>query len=304
MKLDKTIKYFLDSDYRFLVNASVFHRYDNKPDKWYLEKKYKAMTGEKLNFENPKRFNEKMQWLKLYDRRPEYVAMVDKHIVKKYVADIIGEEHIVPTLGVWDRPDDIDFESLPNQFALKCNHNSGLGMYICRDKTSMDIEVVKRNLQNGIAEDYYNKTREWPYKDVPRKIIAEKYLTDESGELTDYKVHCFNGVPKYILVCKDRFKESGLTEDFFTPEWEHMDVKRPKNGLSKEPIPRPKELDEILEYARKLSKDIPFVRVDFYIINGKVYFSELTFFPASGFVKYEPDKWDYIFGEWIELPNE
>lgn len=168
----------------------------------------------------------------------------------------------------------------------------------------MDIEVVKRNLQNGIAEDYYNKTREWPYKDVPRKIIAEKYLTDESGELTDYKVHCFNGVPKYILVCKDRFKESGLTEDFFTPEWEHMDVKRPKNGLSKEPIPRPKELDEILEYARKLSKDIPFVRVDFYIINGKVYFSELTFFPASGFVKYEPDKWDYIFGEWIELPNE
>lgn len=300
----KVKRYLFDSNYRFLINANIFHKYDAMQDNEYLERKYEATMGKQLELTHPKRFNEKVQWLKLYNRNPEYITMVDKYKVKDYVAGIIGDEYIIPTLGVWDNPDEIDFDALPNQFVLKCNHNSGLGMYICRDKSKMDIRRVKRDLRKGLRQDYYLPGREWPYKDVKRKIIAEKYISNGEEGLTDYKVHNFNGVPKFILVCKDRFKSSGLTEDFFSITWEHLDVKRPKNSYSSEPITQPEELKEILKLSAKLSKNIPFVRADFYIVNHHVYFSELTFFPASGFEPYEPEEWDYIFGNYLKLPNE
>lgn len=307
MKINKMLsggwRFLTNRKYRILYLAAK-GKYDCLSDKDYLKKIFPLYTGSILDLENPKTFNEKLQWLKLYDRKPEYTIMVDKYKVREYIAEQIGEEYLLPMLGVWEKPTEIRFDSLPTQFVLKCNHNSGLGMCICREKSKLDEKEVKRRLYKGIQENYYLKGREWPYKNVPRKIIAEKYMSDESGELIDYKVHNFNGKPKFILVCKDRFKDSGLTEDFYTVDWERMPVKRPGTPNSTIPMEKPKQLEEILELSRKLSKDIPFVRTDFYIINGKVFFSELTFYPASGFVKFEPEKWDTIFGEWLKLPSE
>lgn len=230
--------------------------------------------------------------------------MADKYAVKTYVADAIGEQYIVPTLGVWDDPAAIDFEALPERFVLKCNHNSGLGMYICRDKTAMDVKTVRRGLKKGLKENYFLNAREWPYKDIPRKILAETYLSNGEEGLTDYKVHCFDGVPRFILVCKDRFSEGGLTQDFFTPDWEPMALKRPCCGRATDPIDCPDELEEILRLSAVLSQNIPFVRVDFYIVDHRVYFSELTFYPAAGFGAFDPSEWDEIFGSWLSLPTD
>ncbi len=307
MKLKKLFKaalrYVVDADYRFMVNTDVFRLYKSMPDKKYVERKYRASMGRSLNLDHPVTFNEKLQWLKLHDRNPAYVTMVDKVAAKEYVAALIGEQYIVPTLGVWDDPDEIDFEKLPSRFALKCNHNSGRGMYICHDKAVMDINRVKAGLRKGLAEEYYLTGREWPYKDVDRKIFAEQYIESDAGGLTDYKIHCFNGEPKFILVCKDRFTKTGLTEDFFTPEWEHMPLKRPKINTATAPIDRPTALTEMLSLAKTLAKDIPFVRVDLYIVGERVYFSELTFFPAAGFEGYDPPEWDKTFGSWLSLPD-
>ncbi len=243
-----------------------------------------------------------IQWLKLYDRKPEYTVMVDKYKARDYVSEKIGSQYLIPLLGVWDAPDEIDFGALPNKFVLKCNHNSGCGMCICKDKSTLNRKKVRADLKRGLHQDYYLTGREWPYKDVPRKIIAEQFMKSDEGGLTDYKVHCFNGEPKLILVCKDRFAASGLTEDFFSAEWEHLDIRRPSHPNASAAIARPDELPEMLELAKKLSENIPFLRVDFYIIEHKVYFSELTFFPASGFDRFVPDEWDDIFGSWLELP--
>ncbi len=272
-------------------------------DDKYLKMKYRAKMQRKLRLVFPTCFNEKLQWLKLYDRKPEYTIMVDKYKVREYIAEKIGEQYLIPLLGVWDSPDEIDFSSLPDQFAMKCNHNSGLGMCICTDKSKLDIKKVKNSLAQGLKQDYYLTGREWPYKNVPRKIIAEQFLKSDAGGLTDYKIHCFNGVPKFILVCRDRFTESGLTEDFYTPEWEHMEVKRPRIPNAATLIPKPEKLDEMLVLAEKLSKDIPFIRIDFYLVENKIYFSELTFFPASGFTGFEPPEWDRTFGDWLVLPE-
>lgn len=299
--LKKLVKYFFDRNYRFIINTNVLHKYDSMPDEKYLKKVYAANMNKELNLQKPERFNEKLQWIKLYDRKPEYTTMVDKNVVKNYVAGIIGEQYIIPTLGVWDDPEDIDFDSLPEQFVLKCNHNSGLGMCICTDKSKLNVEQVKKELRKGLEQDYYLTGREWPYKNVPRKIIAEQYMSNGKEGLVDYKVHNFHGVPKLILVCKDRFEESGLTEDFYSVDWEVLPVKRPGIQTSKAPMEKPKQLDEILSLSKKLSENIPFLRTDFYIIGQQVYFSELTFFPASGFKEFEPDEWDFILGSWIQI---
>ncbi len=303
MKIQKIFKFLVNPRYRFLFNSSVLHVYDNLADYNYLSKKYAAIFNEQISLNYPKKFNEKMQWLKLYDHKPAYTTMVDKYKAREYIKKKIGEQYLIPLVGVWDSIDDIDFDVLPNKFVIKCNHNSGLGMCICKDKSKLDIKKVKKGLKKGLKQDYYLTGREWPYKDVPRKIIAEKFLENNEAGLTDYKIHCFNGVPKCILVCKDRFSAGGLTEDFFSTDWEHMEVKRPNIPNSKAIIPKPEKLDEMLCLAKKLSKNIPFLRVDFYFVDGKIYFSEFTFFPASGFAPFEPAEWDNVFGEWLELPN-
>lgn len=276
--------------------------FDSLGDEKYLKLKYRAKTGKRLELDEPGTFNEKLQWLKLYDRRPEYTVMVDKYRVRGYIQEKLGARYLIEQLGVWDHPEEIDFGALPDRFVLKCNHNSGLGMCICTDKASLDVERVKAELRRGLAQDYYLTGREWPYRDVPRKIIAEQFLESDAGGLTDYKIHCFNGVPRFILVCRDRFTGSGLVEDFYTSEWERMELKRPKVPNGATPIPKPEQLEQMLDLAEKLSKDIPFLRVDLYLVGGQILFSELTFFPASGFEGFDPPQWDRTLGQWLELP--
>ena len=271
-------------------------------DKIYLKIAYRLAIGKSLNLENPRTFNEKLQWLKLYDRQPKYITMVDKYRVRKYIADIIGEEYLIPLLGVWENAKDIDFDTLPNQFVLKCNHDSG-SIIICKDKSQLDKKSIVRKLNKALKNTGYWFGREWPYKNVKPCIIAEKYMIDaESKDLLDYKIHNFNGVPKVILVCSKRFSEKGVCEDFYSPEWIKLDLKRPNHPTSDEKIDKPDELVEMLKLAKIISSKLPFARTDFYIVNKKLYFGEITLYPAAGFDKFSPEKWDEILGGWIKLP--
>ena len=274
-------------------------------DKWsdarWLKVRYWLRFGKKPDLDNPKTFNEKLQWLKLYDRKPEYTVMVDKHGVKKYVADLIGEEYVIPTLGVWDRFEDIDFDALPDRFVLKCTHDSG-GLVICKNKADLDYEAARIKITQSLKTDYYLRMgREWPYKNVKPQIIAEQYIDDEPK---DYKLFCFNGQPKMTLVCSERFSEGGLKEDCFDEEWNHMELRRPKNGNSSEEIPKPRQFERMMQLAAQLSAGIPFSRIDFYEIGDTVYFGEITFFPAGGFESFEPAGWDEKLGSWIQLPEK
>ena len=271
------------------------------PDKVYLPLLYYGSLGKQLNLKCPTLFNEKLQWLKLHDRKPLYTQMADKCEAKKYVASIIGEEYIIPTLGVYDSFDAIDFSTLPQRFVMKCTHDSG-GLVICKDKDYLDINGAREKINKSLRTNYYWIGREWPYKDITPRIIIEKYMDDNGRDLEDYKLHCFNGKVKMILVCRDRYKSSGLTEDFFTENWQHMDVRRENHPYSAETINPPDTLQEMISLAEKLSADIPFVRVDFYSIQGQVFFGEMTFFPASGLEGFYPEKYDRILGDWIELP--
>lgn len=298
-------KYLSDSNYRFLINAG-FGKYNKLSDKEYLERKFECCMGKSLDLEHPQTFNEKLQWLKLYDRRPEYTIMVDKYAVKKYVSDKIGEEYIIPTLGVWDNPDDIDFDTLPNKFVLKCNHNSGLGMCICKDKSELNIEKVKSELKKGLAQDYYITGREWPYKNVPRKIIAEEYIEDKGKAVPeDYKVYCINGKPLYIVVFHNRFNDSEeLSETVYNTSWQPQHISLDEHFKVSDIVePVPECLDKMLEFAEMLSTNMSQSRIDFYIVNNRLYFGEITLYTASGFQKMIPESLDYELGKLIKLPD-
>lgn len=272
------------------------------PDKAYLKMKFRHSMGHKLNLKDPKTFSEKLQWLKLYDRRPEYTVMVDKVKAKEYVASRIGKEYIIPTLCVWEDPEKIDISSLPDRFVIKCNHNSGTGMFICKDKTKMDIEKVKAELKKGLKEDYYKKNREWPYKDVPRKAFAEVYMEDEFGELRDYKFFCFDGEVKAMFIATDRSKgEHAVRFDFFDENFNHLPFTNGHPNASVLPE-KPRMFEEMKALASKLSKGIPQVRIDFFEVGSKVYFGEMTFFHWSGLQPFVPEEWDYKFGSWLKLP--
>lgn len=268
----------------------------------FLKKKFQVRMGYPLNLENPKTFNEKLQWLKLHDHNPDYTTMVDKFAVKKYVADRIGEQYIIPTLGVWDRFEDIDFDKLPNQFVLKCTHDSG-GLAICKDKSKFDFQAAKRKIKKSYRRNFYYGGFEWPYKNIPRKIICEQYMEDSSQKdsLTDYKFFCFNGVADCVMVCLDRF--SGDTKFyFFDKNWELKRLNiRGKNAPEGFTIPKPICMDEMFRIAEQLSAGLPFSRIDLYECNGKVYFGEITFFPDSGFDANLLPETDQYFGEMIDL---
>lgn len=303
-KYVRTIKNFCEDKtirFSYLTKLGIFN---GMSDETFLKLKYKNVFGKKLDLENPKTFNEKLQWLKLYNRKPEYTIMVDKYKVRDYIAQMLGEEYLIPLLGVWDDPDEIDFDALPDQFVLKCNHNSGLGMCICKDKSKLNIPKVRAELRKGLKENYYIKFREWPYKDVPRKIIAEKYMTNGNGEdLNDYKLMCFNGKVKTTFVCSDRFSKDGLKVTFYDTDWRRMPFER-HYPASKAEIDKPQTYEKMVTLAEKLAFGIPFVRVDFYEINGNIYFGELTFFPGSGYEEFTPEEWDKTLGDWIKLPTE
>ncbi len=274
------------------------------PDKLYLSIKYRTRFGYWMDWNNPQTYSEKLQWLKVYDRHEEYTNMVDKVAAKDYVASIIGNEYIIPTLAVYDSAEEIDFDKLPNQFVLKCTHDSG-GIVVCRDKSKLDTKAAREKLQKGLKRTYIVQNREYPYKNVPRKIIAEQYMEDESGyELKDYKFFCFDGEPKCLFVATDRGAEGKETKfDFFDIEWNHLPF---TNGHPHSTCPpkKPKNFEKMKEIAAKLSVGIPHVRVDLYNVNGKIYFGELTFFHWGGMKPFKPREWDYKLGALIKLPIE
>lgn len=273
-------------------------------DKIYLSLRWFTVTHRFINWRNPSRFTEKLQWLKVYYHRPELTTMVDKIEAKKYVAGIIGEQYIIPTLAVWDNADEIDFDKLPEQFVLKCNHDSGTGMCICSDKSKLDYSDARKGLNMGLTSDYYPISREWPYKYVKRKVFAEQFMKQEdSSDLTDYKWFCFDGNPLYCQVIRNRSTKE--TIDFFDTKWTHQDfIGFNPRAVHAETCPScPKNLSLMIEIAAALSKNLPFARVDLYEINGHVYFGEITFFPAGGFGAFRPKNMDYVFGQHLVLPN-
>lgn len=270
-------------------------------DELCIKMLYHLYFDKDINLDNPQTFNEKLQWLKLHDRKDIYSNMVDKYEAKLIVASKIGEEYIIPTLGIWNSFDEIEFDKLPDQFVLKCTHDSG-NIFICENKDIFDYNIAKKKLSKGLKTNFFWAEREWPYKNVKPRIIAEKYMKDDkNGEICDYKIFCFNGVPKLILVCKDRFSKMGLSEDFFTDKWEHIDVRRPEHRIASEPINKPDNLEEMLNLAKILSKGVTFLRTDFYSINNNIYFGEMTFFPAGGFEPFEPKEYDSVFGQWLDI---
>lgn len=271
------------------------------PNKIYIKKLYEKKTGKKLNLKNPQTFNEKLQWLKLYNRKPIYTTMVDKCLVKEYVSKIIGDKYIIPTIAVYDKPEDIDFEALPNRFVLKTTHDSG-GVFVCKDKDKMDYDKVREFLQYRLSMNFYKTSREWPYKGVKRRIIVEKFIEDDlNPELRVYKVFNFNGTPKLIqMINGDKTDHEYI--NYYDVDWNLLELKQNfPNGPIDE---KPRCLNEILALSKKLSKDIPFVRTDFYEAQGCVLFSEFTFFSDAGFANFEPEEWDLKLGNMLKLPNK
>ena len=263
---------------------------------------FSLMRRKWIDWNNPQGFNEKLQWLKVHDHKPEYTIMVDKYAAKQYVADRIGEEYIIPTLGIWEHFDDIDFDSLPNQFVLKCTHDSG-GLVICKDKRTLNKEAAKKKIEKCLKRNYYWSGREWPYKNVPPRIIAEKYMSEDGNEeINDYKLMCFNSKVKATFVCSNRFSDEGLNVTFYDADWKRMPFERHYPASSSE-ISKPKTYEEMVLLAERLAQQIPFLHVDFYEVKGKPYFGDLTFFPGSGFEEFNPDEWDKTLGEWIKLPG-
>lgn len=291
----------------FFINKKIMFDYFTKlgihnclSDEIFLKKKFKIYMGKNLDLNNPKTFNEKLQWLKINDRKPIYTIMVDKYEAKKYVASIIGEEYIIPTLGIYDNFDQINFDSFPNQFVIKCTHDSG-GLVIVKDKTQINIQKVRKKINKCLKRNYYWSGREWPYKNVKPRIIIEKYMEDQNTEdLKDYKFFCFGGVPKIILVCSERFSSSNMCETWFDDSWNLLPIKENNHGIDKS-IKCPLNFEKMKNLASILSKDIPFVRIDFYEIKNEIYFGEITFFPASGYEKFDPEEWDEKMGDLIEL---
>lgn len=281
------------------------HYFTWLPDKAYLKLLFKFKMGRRLNLKNPQTFSEKLQWLKLYDRKPEYTQLVDKYAVKDYVANILGEEYIIPTLGIWNKPEEIDWDVLPERFVLKTTYGGGSsGVVICKDKNIFDRNKAITKLKRSAKQNIYRTLKEWPYKNVPKRIIAEQYIEPSPGanDLPDYKFFCFNGEPKYCQVISGR--ETGKCIDFFDHDWNHQPFHEPKHYRFAEIEPtKPKHLEKMWRAAAKLAENKAFSRIDFYEVGDKVYFGEITFFPTSGMGGFSPVEYETIVGNMIELPK-
>lgn len=287
-----------------LFETIEYHkRHFVNPEK-YIYGLFRQRMGCDLNLDNPKTFSEKLQWMKLYDHNPLYTKLVDKYEVKQYVKEKIGEQYVIPTIGIWEKTKDIDFDKLPDQFVLKCTHDSG-GLVICKDKGSLDIRKAKRKLSKSLSRNYYYMGFEWPYKNVKPRILAEVYMEDsKTKELRDYKFFCFNGEVNAMFIATERQKEGeDVKFDFFDSEFNHLPFKQGHENASVLPE-KPCRFEEMKFLATVLSKDLPQVRVDFYEVDGKVFFGEMTFFHHGGWTKFEPEEWDRIFGKWIVLPQK
>ncbi len=295
-------KMLTDSDFRFRY-WSIKGKKGKVPAETFLKRRYRYEFGRELNLEEPKLYTEKLQWLKLYDHRPEYTVMVDKYGVKQYVAEKIGPEYVVPLLGVWDRVEDIDFDSLPDRFVLKTTHDSG-GLVICKDKKTLDIPAARKKLKHFLGRRYYDYNREWPYLNVKPRIIAEAYMEDSTHrELRDYKFFTFGGVPKVLYIAQGRGRGEHTVADFFDMDFNHLDFTI-DHDMAPVPPEKPARFEQMKCLAAVLSQGTPQLRVDFYEVDGKIYFGEMTFFHCSGLEPFHPESWDRIFGDWVVLPEK
>ncbi len=300
-KLKNILKIVTDPVYR-MESFCAHGFYDRMSDEKFLRKKFRLRMGYDLDLENPRTFNEKLQWLKLHDRKPIYSTMVDKYEVKGYIAGLIGEEYIIPSYGVWDCFEDIDFGRLPDRFVLKCTHDSG-GLVIVKDKKTLDISAAREKINTSLKRDYFRFGREWPYKAVRHRVLAEQLLIDEERDvLIDYKVLCFNGEPKLIEVHQGRYS-GHHTQDFYDTDWNLTDISQSEDPRSFKPIPRPAALEEMVALSRTLAKGLAHIRVDWYLIDGKLYFGELTFYDGDGFCPFDNPEDDLMLGSWITLPE-
>lgn len=280
-----------------LALAILFRTSRFWPDRIYLKMVYYLSTGEILNLTYPRKFNEKMNWLKLYNRNPFYTKLADKYEVKRIVADMIGNQYVVPTYGVYNSFDSIDFSKLPDAFILKTTHDSGGGI-LCKSKINFDFIEAKKQMKKKLKKNYYPKYREWPYKNIQPRIVVDKLLDDGTNhELQDYKFWCFNGVPKVIYLTN---KGKDVRENFYDMDFNPLSI---NHGFAKADIEfsKPEGFEIMKELAAKLSRGIPFVRVDFFYVNGKVYFGEYTFYDWGGMQPFQSKEWDIKLGSWINL---
>ena len=299
-KIKTAINFIVNSDYRFYCLANKGLKSKTPADE-FLKREYRLFMGDELDLDNPRLYTMKLQWLKLYDHRPEYTEMVDKYAVKQYVSDRIGAEYVIPLLGVWSSVEDIDFDKLPEKFVLKTTHDSG-GLVICKDKSKLDIESAKKKLKYFLKRKYYDYNKEWPYKNVPPRIIAEAYMEDSTcGELRDYKFFTFGGEPKVLYIAQGRGKGEPTVADFFDMDFNHLPFTI-DHDMAAIPPEKPQNFERMKQLARILSAGVPQLRVDFYEVDGRVYFGEMTFFHCSGMVPFNPREWDEIFGDWVVLP--
>lgn len=300
-KAKNAVKFLFDSDFRYMYLGNI-GMLAEVPDEEYLKNRYKIMMGKDLNLDNPIYYTEKLQWLKLYDHKPQYSVMVDKHRVKEFVSERIGEQYVIKTLGVWENFDEIDFSSLPNKFVLKCTHDSG-SLVICKDKEKLDFKAAKKRIKKYMKRNYFSCSREWPYKNVPPRIIAEEYMEDKQDkELRDYKFFTFGGVPRVLYIAQGRGCGKQTYADFFDMNFEHLPFTIDHDMADELPHP-PQNFELMKVLAAKLSEGTPQLRVDFYEVNGKVYFGEMTFFHCSGLYPFSEERWDKMFGDWVMLPE-
>lgn len=302
--MPKNLRQIINNPYRLFYHFNHNRISRLLSDKQFLRLLFRARVGKRLDLENPTTFNEKIQWIKLYDRNPIYSDLVDKYKVREYVRRVIGTNYLIPLLGSWKSFDEIDFEKLPDKFVLKCNHDSG-SVIVCKDQKHFDREKSRRILETSLKKNFYYTGREWAYKNVIPMIIAEEYLDNKGEDLPDYKFFCFNGKPEYILLCQERFSDEGLALDFYSSNWEWMDFLRPPyHPHAQKKAKKPETFDKMMHLAEKLSQGIPFVRVDFYSVDNQVYFGEMTLYPGDGFEPFEPEIWDRIFGDLLVLPKK
>lgn len=270
------------------------------PDKIFLNHKFRETFGRNIDWKNPKTFNEKLQWLKIYDRNPFYSNLVDKYEVRKYISEKIGSKYLVPCIGIWEKVSDIDFDKLPDKFVLKCTHDSH-SVVLCSDKSTFDVEKCKKFLKKRLNNNFYYNAREWPYKNVKPRIIAEEYLFDGCETLTDYKFFTFNGNPKIMYISNDIGTDPRT--DFFDMDFNHLSIQM-KDPPAEQMPNKPLLFEEMKRVAETLSEGYPHLRVDFYVVNDKLYVGELTFYHCSGFSKIYPEEWDEKLGEYLVLPHK
>ena len=298
----RSLGYYIKNPLKALGAIVVRCNFFFPDDELYLKLLFRLYMGKRLNLKRPQTYSEKLQWLKLHDRKPEYTQMVDKITAKEYVASIIGRDYIIPTLGIWKSFDEIDFSTLPDQFVLKTNNGGGGGgIAICKNKATFNKKNAEKKLMRSMKSNLYRTLREWPYKNIKSKILAEQFMQDDSGQLRDYKFFCFSGVVRAVLVATNRFTSHNF--NYYDPLFNPLPIESRDGKCSSAIINRPEKWDEMISIAEKLSKEIPFIRVDLYYVNNHVYFGELTFFDSSGYDDLSSEHRNMVFGDWIQLPD-